>query len=145
MSRILRPGLHQARVILPEACWRLDIRAAKGGRKRAVPIPPELVEPLRQHLASHDAERQAAGDAWDDRDLVWCGPEGQPIDPHDDWEQWKALLAEAGITKDARLHDARHTAGTLLGEQHVDMHVIQQFSATHKSPPPGSTPSPPIN
>ena len=29
--------------------------------------------------------------------------------------------------RDARLHDARHTAGTLLGEQHVDMHVIQRI------------------
>ena len=35
--------------------------------------------------------------------------------------------AEAGIKKDARLHDARHTCGTLLGEQHVDMHVIQRI------------------
>jgi hypothetical protein len=25
------------------------------------------------------------------------------------------------------LHDARHTAGTLLGELHVDTHVIQQI------------------
>jgi site-specific recombinase XerD len=96
-------------------------------RKRAVPIPPELAEPLREHLAGLDAERQAAGPAWDDRDLVWCGPQGRPIDPHDDWEEWKALVAEAGNTKDARLHDARHTAGTLLGEQHVDMHVIQRI------------------
>jgi hypothetical protein len=40
---------------------------------------------------------------------------GRPIDTHDDSEEWKALLAEAGIDKDARLHDARHTAGTLLG------------------------------
>jgi integrase len=92
-----------------------------------VPIPPELVEPLRRHFASQNAEQQAAGDAWDNRDLVWCGPEGRPIDPHDNWEEWKALLAESGITKDARLHDARHTAGTLLGEQHVDMHVIQRI------------------
>ena len=94
-----------------------------------------------QHLASQDAERRAAGDTWDNRDLVWCGPEGQPIDPHDDWEEWKALLAEAGITKDARLHDARHTAGTLLWEQHVD--VIQRILGHARSPPPGSTPSPP--
>lgn len=45
----------------------------KGGRKRAVPIPPELVEPLRQHLASQDAERQAAADAWDGRTLSGAG------------------------------------------------------------------------
>jgi len=54
-------------------------------------------------------------------------PDGRPIDPHDDWDEWKALLAEAGITKAARLHDARHTSGTLLGEQHVDLHVIQRI------------------
>ncbi len=99
----------------------------KGKRKRAVPIPPQLIGPLREHLAAQDAERQAAGAAWQDQDLVCCGPQGQPIDPHDDWEEWKALLKEAAITKDARVHDARHTAGTLLGEQHVDMHVIQRI------------------
>jgi site-specific recombinase XerD len=32
-----------------------------------------------------------------------------------------------GITKGARLHDGRHTCGTLLGEQHVDMHVVQRI------------------
>jgi len=58
---------------------------------------------------------------------VWREPDGRPIDPHDDWDEWKALLAEAGITKDARLHDARHTSGTLVGEQHVDLHVIQRI------------------
>ena len=40
---------------------------------------------------------------------------------------WKGLLAEAGIIKDARLHGARHTAETMLGEQHVDIHVIQRI------------------
>jgi site-specific recombinase XerD len=39
----------------------------------------------------------------------------------------EAFLAEAGITKAARLHDARHTAGTLLGELHVDIHVMQEI------------------
>ena len=99
----------------------------KGNRRRTVPIPVQLVAPLRQHFADQDAEREAAGAAWQGWDLVWCEPDGRPIDPHDDWDQWKALLAEAGIAKNARLHDARHTSGTLLGEQHVDMHVIQRI------------------
>ena len=54
---------------------------------------------LRQHLEDQDAERQAAGAAWEDWDLVWCQPNGRPADPHVDWEDWKALLKEAGITK----------------------------------------------
>jgi len=24
-----------------------------------------------------------------DLDLVWCQPDGRPIDPHDDWADWK--------------------------------------------------------
>jgi site-specific recombinase XerD len=99
----------------------------KGKRKRAVPIPVQLIPKLRAHFEAQDAEKKAAGDTWQEWDLVWCHPDGTPIDPHDDWDEWKALLAEAGITKDARLHDARHTSGTLLGEQHVDMHVIQRI------------------
>ena len=82
---------------------------------------------LRRHFEDQDAEPQAAAAAWEDWDLVWCQPNGRPADPHVDWEEWRALLKEAGITKNARLHDARHTCGTLLGELHVDMHVIQRI------------------
>ena len=92
-----------------------------------MPIPAQLVLPLRKHFEDQDAEKAATADQWQDWDLVWCEPDGRPIDPHDDWDEWKSLLAEAGITKDARLHDARHTSGTLLGEQHVDPHVIRRI------------------
>ena len=36
-----------------------------------------------------------------------------PLNPRTDWSHWKALLREAGI-RDGRLHDARHTAATVL-------------------------------
>jgi integrase len=49
-----------------------------------------------------------------------------PDRTHVDWEERKEILGQAGI-KDVRLHDARHTAGTLLGELHVDIHVIQHI------------------
>jgi integrase len=44
------------------------------------------------------------------------------IDPQRDWTEWKVLLREAGV-RDARLHDARHTAATLLLTQGVDVRV----------------------
>lgn len=95
--------------------------------KRPVPIPVQLIPPLRKHLEDQAAGRGAAGAGWEDWGLVWCQPNGQPVDPHVDWEEWKALLIEAGITKEARPHDARHTCGTILGEPHVDMHVMQRI------------------
>ena len=56
---------------------------------------------------------------------MWCTPDGNPIDAGDDWDDWKRLLQLAEIDKDARVHDARHTAATLLLEQGVDIRVIQ--------------------
>jgi DNA-binding transcriptional MocR family regulator len=61
----------------------------------------------------------AAGDHWEDWDLVFARPDGRQINPCQDWAEWKDLLAAAGIRK-ARRHDARHTAATLLLEQGVD-------------------------
>jgi integrase len=96
----------------PQRIGGIKFVRPKGKRKRVIPIPVQLIPPLREHFKAQDAERAAAGETWEDWDLVWC----RPIDTHDDWDEWKALLVEAGITKDARLHDARHTAGTLLGD-----------------------------
>jgi integrase len=44
---------------------------------------------------------------------MFAQPDGKPIDPRRDLTEWKALLREAGL-RDARLHDARHTAATTL-------------------------------
>jgi integrase len=125
--KICAPGCTEHAKACPKRKGGWKFTRPKGKRKRSIPIPSQLIPPLRAHFAVLDAEREKAGETWQEWELVWCEPDGTPIDPHDDWEEWKALLTEAGITKDARLHDARHTAGTLLGEQHVDMHVIQRI------------------
>jgi integrase len=38
---------------------------------------------------------------------------GRPIDPTMDRNEWKRLLRDADV-REARLHDARHTAATVL-------------------------------
>jgi site-specific recombinase XerD len=67
-----------------------------------------------------------AGPAWEDTDLVWCQRNGRPIGNHADWAEWKSLLRAASI-RDARVHDARHTAATLLLAQGVDQRVVMQI------------------
>jgi integrase len=44
---------------------------------------------------------------------MFAQPNGRPIDPTMDRGEWKRLLADASV-RDARLHDARHTAATVL-------------------------------
>ena len=44
---------------------------------------------------------------------MFASQTGQPINPRTDYTEWKRLLREAGL-REARLHDARHTAATVL-------------------------------
>ena len=41
------------------------------------------------------------------------------------WRSWKAILRRAQV-RDARVHDARHTAATLLIAQGVHIRVVQE-------------------
>lgn len=51
---------------------------------------------LREHRVVQRVEMEAAGALWKDHDLVFCQPNGRPIDPRRDWDDWKALLKAAG-------------------------------------------------
>ncbi|MEV0797854.1 site-specific integrase [Kribbella sp. NPDC050281] len=101
-------------------------RKPKGKKVRWVPIPAQLVEQLRSQRATQAAERLAAGSSWDDWDLVFADQRGRPINPRRDWAEFKSMLSLSGI-RDARPHDARHTAATLLPEQGVDIRVVQEI------------------
>jgi integrase len=93
---------------------------------RTIALSPQLVAALRAHRAAQLEERMIAGPAWQDGDFVWCQPNGRPIGAHADWDERKALLKAAGI-RDARVHDARHTAATLLLAQGVDQRVVMEI------------------
>jgi integrase len=101
-------------------------RPRKGKKKLTLQCPPELLPILKKHHATQSAERLKAGNKWEDWDLVFCQADGRPIDRSDDWSEWKNILKQAGV-RDARLHDARHTCGTLLIEQGVHIRVIQEI------------------
>lgn len=90
---------------------------------RTIALPPVLMAALRDHHRTQAVEQAAAGDKWQTpprkdglnsgTGWVFSTAKGKPIRPKDDWAAWKDLLSKAGV-RDARLHDARHTAATLL-------------------------------
>jgi integrase len=51
---------------------------------------------------------------------------GRPVHPTEDHRAWKALLKIAGV-RDARLHDARHTAATILLELRVPLPAVMEL------------------
>lgn len=120
-----------AELDVPPGFWfeRLDgnlcmQRPKTSGSTRVVPLPAPLIGVLRQRHALYLAERDTYGT---DHGLVWCRPDGRPIDGSDDREAWGAYLRAAGIPATDQ-HSMRHTATTLLlmlgVEEHVRMSIL---------------------
>ena len=80
--------------------------------RRTIALPATLRKGLTRRLEEQRGEREYAGEASLEHGLVFTQVDGRPIDPGADWKAWKALLKRAHV-RDARLHDARHTAATL--------------------------------
>lgn len=91
----------------------LVLGPTKSKKPRPIALPTNLVADLRAQRKAQAAERLAAGSWWRDHDLVFCQPDGRPIDPKADWQAWRELLASAQVPT-VRLHAARHTAATML-------------------------------
>lgn len=89
-----------------------DTTKSRAGR-RQIGLPDQLVWLLDQHQDAQAAERSHAGAAWHEGGWIFATETGEPLNPRTDWAHWKELLKEADI-RDSRLHDARHTAATVL-------------------------------
>ena len=91
-----------------------------------MPLPGPLVLMLRAHAETQARERKAAGDLWTESDYVFTKLLGGPLSPNTDYHDWKRLLEDAKV-RDGRLHDARHTAATVLMLLGVPARVIDQI------------------
>jgi integrase len=81
--------------------------------RRVIGLPEPLVELLVEHRQAQERERVAARQLWHDGGWVFASEVGRPINPSTDYHAWKRLLKSAGV-REGRLHDARHTAATVL-------------------------------
>lgn len=95
--------------------------------ERAIPLDPVTVGHLLRHRAEQAEERLAAGDRWrNTHGLVFTQADGAPVDPRADLREWKEILVEADV-REVRLHDARHSAATILLVQGVDKRVVMEL------------------
>ncbi|HEY9473815.1 MAG TPA: site-specific integrase [Mycobacteriales bacterium] len=97
---------------------------SRAGR-RVIGVPGPLATALARHRTAQDAERERAGDLWQEGGWVFTQPTGRPVDPRRDYEEWRELLRQAKV-RPARLHDARHTAATILLVLGVPTRAVMQ-------------------
>ncbi|KAA5836057.1 site-specific integrase [Saccharopolyspora hirsuta] len=92
--------------------------------KRPIGLPDPLLDQLKLHAAEQAAERERAGSLWHEGEWLFTDELGKPLNHRTDLKRWKELLAAAGV-RDARLHDARHTAATVLLELGVTQRAAE--------------------
>ena len=103
------------------------VRPKSRAGRRVISLPGPLVAALRTHRAAQAQERLVAGSMWQNHlELVFTQANGRPVDPGQDYQQWRRLLTAAGVRR-ARLHDARHTAASLLLAQGVPARVVMEM------------------
>lgn len=89
--------------------------------RRRIGLPRDVVEALRVHRDAWEVRRQSARD-WDG-DLVFCTRAGKPLNPNNIYPDFYALIAAAGVPR-IRLHDARHTHGTIMVAKGVSIRAV---------------------
>lgn len=126
----------------PQAVWRVPdgfemkhltgrwcLTRPKSRTGRVVPLIPQLVEAIRRWL-------DATKDWPNPHGLIWRMPDGSPITPRDDAQQWRELLVSAGVITAGEAvpggteltgHWARHTTVTILASLGVDFQIIGEI------------------
>jgi integrase len=106
---------------------RLAAPKTKGSRRR-VSLTKGAVDALRAHLARQREEIDRAGSLWQGNGLVFASVTGRPLDRHDlTTRQFKPLLECAGLPRETRFHDLRHTCATLLLTKNVNPKVVSEM------------------
>ncbi|MEH0528297.1 site-specific integrase [Streptomyces stelliscabiei] len=117
-----KPGYCKQRVRKNEDTANTKSRAGR----RVIGVPSELVRLLELHRKEQDRERRLAAYEWRETGFVFTSPVGEPLVPSTDYDAWKRLLTDAKV-RDGRLHDARHTAATVLLILGVPERVVMQI------------------
>jgi integrase len=91
--------------------------------RRTVALDVGTIAALRRHRETQILERDFAGDAYTDADLVFAEPVGSPIHPQSLTKAFAHERKLAGIPT-GTLHVLRHTAATIALTNGVPLHVV---------------------
>jgi integrase len=97
----------------------MDFDPKTDGSGRTLPLTPALTAALRHAQATQKAERFALGPDYGQGEHVVCDEAGRAYHPDTMSNYWRALCLAAKVPS-IRLHDARHTCGTLMPSGRAD-------------------------
>lgn len=122
--------VNRTRLSVDGAVVEADPKSERG--KRTLPLTKALVRAFRDLRKRETVERLAAGSAYADSGYVVVDEIGRPLHPDTLSDRFDQLVARAGVGR-IRLHDARHTCGTLMHLSGEPVAVISAWLG-HSSP-----------
>jgi integrase len=90
---------------------------------RKLPLPDNLAATLKAAKTLQAADKLSLRAAYQSSGYVVIDEAGRPLSPHALTSRWARMLVAAGVPP-VRLHDARHTCGTLMHLEGVPIAVI---------------------
>jgi integrase len=98
----------------------------KTGKRRYVILLPEVVVALKVHRARQNEERLALGGIWQDQGLVFPSTTGTVLSRANLTNRhYKPILERAGLPKEIRLYDLRHSFSTLWVDSGQVLKLLQ--------------------
>ncbi len=95
--------------------------------RRPLPLLDFVADALKAHRAQQLRERLQVGADWLDRDFLFTGDHGQPLDPDGALrDAFKAVLEKAGLPE-IRLHDLRHSAASILLALNIHPRIVMEL------------------
>jgi integrase len=112
-----------------------DVKTEAG--RRVTPLPRWALAAIEEQRERVKLMRQLAGNRWVEHGLVFPNSRGGPLHEGHVNDAWHELLASIGLEGDGRqsirLHDLRHSKGTLMADEGEDLVVIQRTLGHAKS------------
>jgi integrase len=124
-----RGSVHIAQTIVPDkahkgaAVIRSQTKTSAGAR--SVKLTVETLAILGEHRDRQRFQRQAAGEAWNDHDLIVSTAIGTPVNPNNVTRSYDRLVILSGVPR-IRVHDLRHTAATMLLRAGVAPKIVSE-------------------
>ena len=96
----------------------------KTGR-RSIQLGEASLQMLRKQLEKQRHEKTAAGERWNENDLIFASSVGTPTELRNLLREYKKVLLKAGLPE-IRFHDLRHTAASIMLKHNIPVLTVSR-------------------